>query len=78
VDELDAPVKGQRMDVRTGIPRMIMVVRMQLPTLGFDPEQDPPDATDEARARCSGAGLGGSIFSSPSSPAAKDNDPKVS
>jgi hypothetical protein len=43
---------------------------------GYD--KDPPDADNEARARCSGAAPGGSIFRSPSSPMAKVNDPKVS
>jgi hypothetical protein len=75
VDELDAPAKGRRMDVTTVIPRTILAVQMQLPAQGSDPEQDPPDA---ARARCSGAGPGGSIFRSTSSPAAKVNGPKVS
>jgi hypothetical protein len=46
-------------------------------TQGSDPEQDPPDDADEAKARCSGAGPRGSIFRSSSSPAAKVNDPKV-
>jgi hypothetical protein len=27
-DELDAPAKGQRMDVTTGIPQTILAVRM--------------------------------------------------
>jgi hypothetical protein len=57
---------------------MILAVQMYLPAQGSDPEQDPPDANNEARARCFGAGPGGRIFRSPSSPVAKVNDPKVS
>jgi hypothetical protein len=51
---------------------------MLLPSQGSNPEQDPPDVDDEARARCFGAGMGDSIFKSLSSLAAKVNDPKVS
>jgi hypothetical protein len=57
---------------------MILAVWMYLSAQGSDPEQDPPDADDEAKARCSDASPGGSIFKSPFSPTAEVNDPKVS
>jgi hypothetical protein len=40
--------------------------------------RNPPNADDKARARCSGACPGSSIFRSLSSLATKINDPKVS
>jgi hypothetical protein len=66
------------MDVTTGIPRTILTVQMYLPAQGFNPEQNPPNDDNEVRARCSGAGPGGSTARSLSSTMAKVNDPKVS
>jgi hypothetical protein len=51
---------------------------MQIPAQGSKPEQEPPDANDEARAMCSGAGLRDIVFRSSSSPTKKVNGPKVS
>jgi hypothetical protein len=44
---------------------------------GSKPKYETLDVDDGAKARCSDAGPGGSIFRSPSSPVANINDPKV-
>jgi hypothetical protein len=76
-DELDAPTNGRRMDVIIGIPQMSLAMRMYNPVKGSNPEQAPPDVDNGAKAGFSGAGLGGSILRSSSSPAVNVNDSKV-
>jgi hypothetical protein len=50
---------------------------MHNPIKGSKSEQEPPDVDAGAGVGCSGAGPGGSILRSPSSPAANVSDPKV-
>jgi hypothetical protein len=76
-DELDAPMNGRRVDATIGIPRTSLAVRMYNPVKGSKPEQAPPDVEQGAGVGCSGAGPGGSILRSLSSPAANVSDPKV-
>jgi hypothetical protein len=76
-DELDAPVNVQRVDVTIGIPRMSLAVRMYNPTNGSKPAQVLPAIDEGAGVGCSGAGPGGNILRSPSSPTANVSDPKV-
>jgi hypothetical protein len=76
-DDIDAPVDVWRVDVTIGIPRMSLAVRMYNPINGSKPEQVLPDVDEGAGAGCSGAGPGGNILRSPSTPAANISDPKV-
>jgi hypothetical protein len=50
---------------------------MYNPANRFKPEQVLSDEDDGAGVRCSGAGPGGGILRSPSSPTANVSDPKV-
>jgi hypothetical protein len=50
---------------------------MYIPAKGSEHEQAPPDAAEGAGVGTSGAGPGGSILRSPSSPAANVSDLKV-
>jgi hypothetical protein len=76
-DELDAPVNVQRVDVTIGIPQTSLTMRMYNPANGFKPEQVMSDIDEVAGVGCSGAGHGGSILRSSSSPTANVSDPKV-
>jgi hypothetical protein len=76
-DDLDAPMDVRRVDGTIGIPRTSLTVRMYNPTNRSKPEQVLLDVDEGAGARCSGAGPGGSILRSPSSPTANVRDPKV-
>jgi hypothetical protein len=50
---------------------------MSNPAKGSEPEQAPPDVDDGAGVGCPGAGPGGGILRSPSSPAVNVNYSKV-
>jgi hypothetical protein len=50
---------------------------MYNPTNGSEPKQVPPDVDEGVGVGCSGAGPGGSILRSPSSPTANVSDLKV-
>jgi hypothetical protein len=76
-DELGALVNVQRVDIMIRIPRMSLPVRMYNPANRSEPEQVLPDVDEGAGVGCSGAGPGGSILRSPSSPMANVSDPKV-
>jgi hypothetical protein len=76
-DELGALVNVWRVDVVIGIPRMSMVVRMYNPTNGSEHAQVLPAVDEGEGVGCSGAGPGGSILRSLSSPMANVSDPKV-
>jgi hypothetical protein len=76
-DELGAPVNVQRVDVTIGIPQTSLMMRMYNLANGFKPEQVMSDIDERAGVGCSGAGHGGSILRSSSSPTANVSDPKV-
>jgi hypothetical protein len=56
---------------------MSLAVRMYNPANGSQLEQVLPDVDEGAIVGCSGAGLGGSILRSPSSPMTNISDPRV-
>jgi hypothetical protein len=70
-------VNGRRVDVMIRIPRMSLMVRMYNPAKGSKPEEASPDVDEGAEVRCSGAGPGGNILRSLSSPMTNVSDPKV-
>jgi hypothetical protein len=54
-----------------------LAVWMYNPAKGSESKQAPPDVDEGVGVGCSGAGPGGSILRSPSSPMANVSDPKV-
>jgi hypothetical protein len=70
-------MNGQRVDIMIIIPQTSLAVQMHNPAKGSKSEQAPPDADKGAGVGCSGAGPGGSILRTPSSPTANVSDPKV-
>jgi hypothetical protein len=76
-DELGAPVNVWRVDVMIRIPQTSLAVRMYNPANGSEPDHVLPDVDEVAGVGCSGAGPGGSILRSSSSPMANVSDPKV-
>jgi hypothetical protein len=76
-DELNAPMNSRRVDITIGIPRMSLAVQMYNLVKGSKPEQAPSDVDEGAGVGCSGAGPGGNILRSPSSPTVNISDPKV-
>jgi hypothetical protein len=65
-----------RMDVMIEIPRTSLAVQMYNPTKGSKLEQALPNVDNGVEAGCSGAGPGGNILWSLSSPVANVNDLK--
>jgi hypothetical protein len=76
-DDLDALMDVRRVDGTIDMPQTSLTVRMYNPANRSKPEQVLLDVDEGAGAGCSGAGPGGSILRSPSSPTANVSDPKV-